>query len=336
MDARTRPEDKYNNGILHLSNKQWEDAILAFSAAISADREMYEAYLGRSLAYFKQNNFSQSKLDLEHIIQNSGTIRHIQKNMLLAKAYLGLANCYRKEGHSDDEKRMYDQAILYQARLPLDQQNPQIYFERAKWYYKNKQYQDALTDLAIPNFLVKQGLGFIDTHTQNQIQALYVKILIKIAVAGHELEAGSGILVSDNKAQALIAKGGFGEVSIGYAKVAIKCPPTETSETKSENDQPALSCIENEASMMRQLNHPNIVPLYYTLTKDGIPYIIMQYCANHSLHDYLNECSNPAIENQQKCSILLNIINALVYLHGLYIVHRDLIINNNQYYAVTR
>lgn len=82
----------------------------------------------------------------------------------------------------------------------------------------------------------------------------------------------------------------------------------------------------SEIEAMKSLDHPNVIQLYDTFTTNNLLFMILEYCENGNLEQYLEEHQNLPIE------ILLNfcsqILDALKYCHSQQIAHRDIKTSN--------
>lgn len=90
-------QEQYDLGIRYLSEGDYEEAIIAFTAAIEIDPKQAPAYVGRGDAYIglgeTEENLTAAQADYEKAIELDET---------LVSAYLGLADIYIKQG--DNEK----------------------------------------------------------------------------------------------------------------------------------------------------------------------------------------------------------------------------------------
>ncbi|QIL90124.1 protein kinase [Microbulbifer sp. SH-1] len=85
--------------------------------------------------------------------------------------------------------------------------------------------------------------------------------------------------------------------------------------------QNARDRIQQEARLLAQLNHPNIVALYDVLEENGSVALVMEYIEGASLRAWMRE-RTPSL--QQKLSLLMQISLGLQQAHDLDIIHRDL------------
>ena len=87
--------------------------------------------------------------------------------------------------------------------------------------------------------------------------------------------------------------------------------------------------IENEINILRELNHPNIVKQYETLTDDSNSklYIVMEYCKKGDLDKLILKSKNnkKVVDEELIWDILVQTLNALKYIHNeKKIIHRDI------------
>ena len=92
-------QEQYDLGVRYLSEGKYQEAIIAFTAAIEIDPKQAPAYVGRGDAYVlsgeTEHNLAAAKADYEMAIELDETI---------AEAYLGLADVYIRQG--DYEKAL--------------------------------------------------------------------------------------------------------------------------------------------------------------------------------------------------------------------------------------
>ena len=116
----------------------------------------------------------------------------------------------------------------------------------------------------------------------------------------------------------------LGEGSYGFVKVAtrnsdgarraIKIIP------KKRIKRPEL--LTREISIMKQIDHPNIVKLYETYEDIQYIYLPMEICEGGELFDKIIEMGR--FSEQLACDLFIQMISAIAYLHSKDLVHRDL------------
>lgn len=128
-------QEQYDLGVRYLSEGNYEEAIIAFTAAVEIDPKRASAYVGRGNAYVlsdeAEDNLSAAKSDYE---------KAIELDEMMAEAYIGLADVYIRQGDYDKaleilcqglEKNEKDQKISdkiteMEAKL-TDEQDSNLY-----------------------------------------------------------------------------------------------------------------------------------------------------------------------------------------------------------------
>ncbi|EHN03825.1 Cdc15p [Saccharomyces cerevisiae x Saccharomyces kudriavzevii VIN7] len=118
----------------------------------------------------------------------------------------------------------------------------------------------------------------------------------------------------------VIGRGSYGVVYKAINKhtdqvVAIK-------EIVYESDE-ELNDIMAEISLLKNLNHDNIVKYHGFIRKSYELYILLEYCANGSLRRLISRSSTGLSENESKSYVTQTLLG-LKYLHGEGVIHRDI------------
>lgn len=106
-------QEQYDLGVRYLSEGNYEEAVIAFTAAIEIEPNQARAYVGRGDAYIKsgetEENLSLAQMDYEQAIELDETS---------ADAYLGLADVYIRQGDYDKALKVLKEAL---AKIDSDQ-----------------------------------------------------------------------------------------------------------------------------------------------------------------------------------------------------------------------
>ena len=78
----------------------------------------------------------------------------------------------------------------------------------------------------------------------------------------------------------------------------------------------------NEARIVSQLRHPNIVPIFEAGEERGDIYLVFEYVAGSNLGDYLQQGGR--LTPVKAIAILLPVLDAIEHAHAAGIIHRDL------------
>jgi len=78
----------------------------------------------------------------------------------------------------------------------------------------------------------------------------------------------------------------------------------------------------NEAAILSRMDHPNIVKTYDTFEYEGEHYIIMEYISGESLYKLIK--NGKKLEEKTIIEIMIQVCEALDYMHKQNIIHRDL------------
>ncbi|HVB20826.1 MAG TPA: protein kinase [Ktedonobacteraceae bacterium] len=131
----------------------------------------------------------------------------------------------------------------------------------------------------------------------------------------------------------LLGSGGMGEVYLMQdsrvsRQVAIKVIRSEgTSYPDRDTVTDATRLFQREARAIAALEHANILPLYDygEETRDGMTmtYMVMPFCADGSLQDYLRQHANQLLPPQTVAYLIEQAAEALQYAHEHEVIHLD-------------
>jgi Serine/threonine protein kinase len=121
----------------------------------------------------------------------------------------------------------------------------------------------------------------------------------------------------------IIGKGGMGAVYKVLDKELGKTLAIKVLQSDLAGDQTALRRFEQEAEAASQLTHNNLVSVFgYGKTKDGAPYLVMDYFDGCSLAAVLKE--EKTLESGRALNVFHQICEALVHAHEQGVIHRDI------------
>jgi len=132
-----------------------------------------------------------------------------------------------------------------------------------------------------------------------------------------------GETISNYRLLSKIGEGGMGVVYLGEQinlnrKVAIKELNSELTSNPQFKDR-----FINEAKILAQLSHPNIVTVYDLISDNGRYFIVMEYVTGESVSGYITR-TRTAFELNRCVNIFRHILSAFSYAHNQGIIHRDI------------
>lgn len=84
--------------------------------------------------------------------------------------------------------------------------------------------------------------------------------------------------------------------------------------------------LPRELTILRKINHPNIVKVFEILQVSDRIYIVMQFCPRGTIADLLQKLGN--LSEPVSRFLFIQIIEAVAYLHSIDLAHRDLKVEN--------
>nr|XP_033782552.1 serine/threonine-protein kinase Nek4 isoform X2 [Geotrypetes seraphini] len=127
-----------------------------------------------------------------------------------------------------------------------------------------------------------------------------------------ETRSGPGRLTASYRVLRAVGKGSYGEFVIKKLHL----------QNASSRERKAA---EQEAQLLSQLKHPNIVTYRESWEgEDGLLYIVMGFCEGGDLYHRIKEQRGKFLEESQVVEWFVQIAMALQYLHDKHIMHRDL------------
>ena len=128
-----------------------------------------------------------------------------------------------------------------------------------------------------------------------------------------------------------LGKGSFGEVFLTSKKGSTELFATKKMDRKYADSPGVRKYFVNEISILKEVNHPNIVKLDQLKQTRDHYYIVMEYCNGGSLTECLNNYKRlygkPFTEEIVQY-LMRQIVDAIKYLHNRKIIHRDLKLDN--------
>jgi len=139
------------------------------------------------------------------------------------------------------------------------------------------------------------------------------------------------MLVDDLTLIRELGKGAFGKVFLTSKQGSMEKFATKQIDKKYAANPKAKRYIDNEISILKDINHENIVKLYDVKETSQYFYLVTEYCnggaLSDSLEDYKDTHNSPFPEELVQY-LMRQIMSAMKYLHGKKILHRDIKLDN--------
>lgn len=118
-----------------------------------------------------------------------------------------------------------------------------------------------------------------------------------------------------------LGDGGMGVVYKAHDKILHKDVAIKL--LKSTGDQQNVVRFQKEAKLLGQLSHERILSaLDFGTLDDGSPYLVLDYLNGETLADYIQKKQHLSVA--ETLTLLVQIIEAMIYAHNKNILHRDL------------
>ena len=135
------------------------------------------------------------------------------------------------------------------------------------------------------------------------------------------VQTQSGARIGDCILGEQIGKGGMGVVF--RAKQAPTMRDVVVKVISPENVHPsAVKSFQKEVTLLANLHHPHILPVYTAGIENGVPYVVMQYVDGGDLSHLIMRNDGP-LDVKTALQITVELASALTAAHELGFVHRD-------------
>jgi len=128
--------------------------------------------------------------------------------------------------------------------------------------------------------------------------------------------------LADYEIKETIGKGTFSVVKLGINKITKEKVAIKILKKKKMQKSKDKSRLEREISILKRLNHINVIKIYKITEELENYYIVMEYCENGELFNYI--VAHQRLSEEETSYFFYQLINGLDYIHHKNIVHRDL------------
>ena len=146
-------------GIFYTQQEDWDLALKDLNRSLKLDSQNPEAYFSRGNVYALQERWDQATEDYERALelnpnnfQLQSNLRNLQQRQTTGETNIGETNfdksyAYNSDGVNHAFKQEFTEALEdFNKAIALNQEDAQIYFNRANVYLEQSKWQEALKD----------------------------------------------------------------------------------------------------------------------------------------------------------------------------------------------
>lgn len=130
-------------------------------------------------------------------------------------------------------------------------------------------------------------------------------------------------IINNYKITSQISEGGMGTVFYGEHLTLNRPVAIKQLHSNLTNNPQFRDRFVNEARILAQLNHPNIITIYDLIEDDGNYYIVMEYIQGDTIDNVMRNMRS-AFQLQRALNIFIPTLKAFSYAHSKGIIHRDI------------
>jgi len=135
------------------------------------------------------------------------------------------------------------------------------------------------------------------------------------------VKEGRGAIEERYVIDSVLGKGAYGEVSLVHDKITKDKRAMKMINKKACNRDNSASIL-REISLLRSLDHPNILKIYEFYQDEQNYYLITEYCSGGELYERIIAMKN--FTEFKAAEFMRQILSAVAYCHKKNIVHRDI------------
>ena len=125
----------------------------------------------------------------------------------------------------------------------------------------------------------------------------------------------------------IIGKGAFGNVYLGKDKTTKEYFAVKLISKVSLKKSQSIEYFKNEVSILKKINHPNIIKFRGLLENEDYYYLLTEYCNGGTLYRamrFYNKNYSKPIKEKIVRYFIFNILNGIIHLNKNNIIHRDI------------
>ena len=124
----------------------------------------------------------------------------------------------------------------------------------------------------------------------------------------------------------VLGQGSFAKVRLAKHKLSAEQVAVKTYEKSKLRDQKHLKRVLQEVKLMEKFDHPKVIRLFEAFESPKRVHIVMEYVKGTNLCAYVKE--KKRLQEPEARRIFAELCDAMIYIHDLGIVHRDIKLEN--------
>ncbi|CAD8187525.1 unnamed protein product [Paramecium pentaurelia] len=136
------------------------------------------------------------------------------------------------------------------------------------------------------------------------------------------------IQIGNFKLESILGQGSYATVRLCIEKNSKIKYAIKIYDKSKINDNQKMNNIKREISILKRINHNNIIKLIYAIEDRKSINLVMEYISNQSLAIYVKSKSKRLLPIEEALYIFQQLANAIKYLHSKNIAHRDIKMEN--------
>lgn len=124
----------------------------------------------------------------------------------------------------------------------------------------------------------------------------------------------------------VIGQGAFGKVKLAVHNLTGQHVAVKTYEKYRMVDADHKKRVQREISILKKMDHTNIIRLYEVVETPKRMYLVMEYAGGGDLCSYVR--NKKRLNEVEAAHIFSQVMDGIVYCHGMHVIHRDIKLDN--------
>ncbi|CAD8103093.1 unnamed protein product [Paramecium sonneborni] len=257
-----------------------------------------------------QNNISQTSMNHYDILQFENNKENRLANKILSNIESKISFVSKLKTNAFENQKKMSQDTQQEKENNKILSNPKIQF-------------NSQTIVKKPFCKITNILAIYTEEKQEQQPKKIVKSNLDLnQLCDQEIQIGNFRLES------ILGQGSYATVRLCVEKNSKVKYAIKIYDKSKISDNQKMNNIKREISILKRINHSNIIKLIYAIEDRKSINLVMEYISNQSLAVYVKSKSKRLLPTQEGLYIFQQLANAIKYLHNKNIAHRDIKMEN--------